>query len=650
MSSSLRVLIVEDSPDDAELVRLELERAGFELEWDRVETEPAFLEALEGQDWDLIISDFRMPGFNGLRAFALFRESGLDIPFIFVSGELGEERAVEAMRAGARDYLLKGNLARLHVAVRRELEEAANRRQQRATREQVRRERLRLATAVEASGAGVFEYRVPADATAYHSPRWTEILGYEEDELPGGASFPDWAFSHVHPDDLAMVKKARRDFVEGRSAKYQVEIRMRHKQGHWVDVAVLANAAERDAAGRAVHVVGVMLDLTEPKHLESQLREAQKMEAVGRLAGGVAHDFNNLLTVIFSFGSFVLEQLRPGEPVYRDIEEILKAAQRAESLTGQLLAFSRHKTVAPRVVGLNQVISEIDRMIRRLLGADIDFRTQLSEDLWNVRIDPDVFEQVLVNLAINARDAMPEGGKLTIESQNAQLDESYHQIHGTDIPAGEYVVVSLSDTGSGMDAATQARIFEPFFTTKEPGKGTGLGLSTCYGIVRQAGGYIWVYSELGKGTTFKIYLPRCAAEASVDVEAPPAATLHGSETILVAEDNEQVRQLIVRALARYGYRVMEAADGEQAMRRCATSRQPIDLLLTDLVMPGLSGKELAERVVATRPDIRVLFTSGYSANAIAHRGELAPGAQMLHKPFTPDALVRRVREALDAST
>ena len=643
----LRLLLIEDSEDDAELITLELERAGFLLDYRRLETEAEFMEALR-EPWDVIISDFQMPQFDGVRAFAIYKSRGIDTPFIFVSGAIGEDRAVEAMRAGARDYLLKGNLARLTAAVHRELAEARNRVAQRDAEAAARREQRRLAMAVQASGAGVFEHAVPLREDTYCSERLAEILGWSEAELSQQVGTSTWIDEQVHPEDLPIVRQAYIDFVEGNAERYSGEFRVRHKDGRWIDVAGFADALDRDRDGRARKVVGVMLDLTERRRLEAQLQQAQKMEAVGRLAGGVAHDFNNLLTVIFSFGNFVLDELLPEDPVYHDMQEVLKAAQRAESLTSQLLAFSRRKPVSPKVIDINAMVGDMDRMLRRVVGEDIDVSTVLTTDLWNVRIDPGSVEQVVVNLAVNARDAMPDGGKLTIETSNVEIGDEYGPLHRAQVPEGQYVMLAISDDGVGMDGATQEKIFEPFFTTKGAGKGTGLGLSTCYGIVKQAGGWIWVYSEIGKGTTFRIYLPRVVEDPDRSPVARAPESLQGTETILVVEDDDQVRKLAARALTRLGYRVIEAAGGSEALEACSNSEERIDLLLTDVVMPDMSGKQLVERLSPQRPEMKVLYMSGYTANAIVHRGVIDADTHMLPKPFAPETLARKVRELLDA--
>jgi signal transduction histidine kinase/ActR/RegA family two-component response regulator len=380
---------------------------------------------------------------------------------------------------------------------------------------------------------------------------------------------------------------------------------------------------------------------------EEQLRQAQKMEAIGRLAGGVAHDFNNLLTAIMGYSQFLHRRFEPGDPAVRDAEEILKAAERAAALTRQLLAFSRQQVLEPRVLDLNAIITDLDKMLRRLIGEDIDLVTAPTQDLGRVKADPGQLEQVLVNLAVNARDAMPKGGKLTIETADAELDEGYAKSRD-DIKPGRYVMVAVSDTGSGMSRETMSKIFEPFFTTKAIGHGTGLGLSTVHGIVKQSEGHIEVYSELGQGTTFKVYLPR--VEGAADVLPTPRQTAKrygGQETVLLVEDEDVIRRVVLESLRMNGYTVLEAADGSQAITICERRDQPLDLLITDVVMPLMSGPELVRHVKAVRPHLPTLFISGYTDRALIHQGHREPGTAFLQKPFTPDVLVRKVREILD---
>jgi two-component system, cell cycle sensor histidine kinase and response regulator CckA len=416
------------------------------------------------------------------------------------------------------------------------------------------------------------------------------------------------------------------------------------KDGRARDVLVSAELIE--IAGKAC-VLSLVHDVTEAKLLEEQLRQAQKMEAVGRLAGGVAHDFNNLLTAMFGYADLLAEGLPAGSHGHENLEGIRRAAERAAALTRQLLAFSRQQVLAPVVLNANSLVEDLDKMLRRLIEEDVDLRLKVSPDTGNVRADPGQLEQVLMNLVVNARDAMPTGGKLLIETANAELTEQYTEMHRP-VVAGPYVMLAVSDTGIGMDAETKARIFEPFFTTKEKGRGTGLGLSTVYGIVKQSGGYIWTYSEVGRGTTFKIYLPRVDAPAERVAAPREAMTLTGTETILLAEDDAMLRPLAKKVLQKLGYIVLDAGNPEEALAVARDRQGPIHLLVADVIMPGASGRELARRLAEAHPDTKVLYVSGYTDDAIVHHGMLDPGLAFLQKPFTPDALARKVRQVLDA--
>jgi signal transduction histidine kinase len=379
---------------------------------------------------------------------------------------------------------------------------------------------------------------------------------------------------------------------------------------------------------------------------EEQLLHAQKMEAIGRLAGSVAHDFNNLLSVILGHGSLLLDDLEELDPIREEVSAIVRAGERASDLTRQLLAFSRRQVLAPRALDMNSVVRESEKMLLRLLGDDIELVTRYAQDLVKVRVGPSQIDQVVVNLVVNARDAMPEGGKLTIETQNVVLDEAYASKHFEIVP-GPYAMLAVSDTGIGMNRETQARIFEPFFTTKEHGKGTGLGLSTVFGIVKQSGGSIWVYSEPGKGTTFRVYFPK-AGDIEDPVRTPlPARVLTGTETILLAEDQDDVRRIACEILRRYGYRVLEARNAGEALLVCERHPERIHLLVTDVVMPKMTGRELAERLVALQPRLRVLYMSGYTDHAVVNHGHLEPDVAYVEKPLVPEAFARSVREVLD---
>ncbi|MFZ3330092.1 MAG: ATP-binding protein, partial [Candidatus Acidiferrales bacterium] len=404
----------------------------------------------------------------------------------------------------------------------------------------------------------------------------------------------------------------------------------------------------RTAEGELQGAICMALDITDRKQLEEQLRQAQKMEAVGRLAGGIAHDFNNLLMVIQGYADLLTERLAEGDPLRRNAEQIQTASQRATSLTRQLLAFSRKQMLAPKVLNVQSVVVDMEKILRRLIGEDIQLETSSVPDLGLIKADRSQIEQVIMNLAVNARDAMPEGGRLTIETANVELDKAAAHPPAVLSP-GKYVMLAVTDNGCGMDAETQAHIFEPFFTTKEKGKGTGLGLATVYGIVKQSGGYVWVYTEPGRGTSFKVYLPRIEDEQTArgrDGKSDAQELPRGSETVLLVEDEKGVRELAREYLELTGYTVIAAEDGHTALELAAMHVGPIQLLMTDVVMPGISGRELAGRVKTIRPEIKVLFMSGYTDQAVVHHGILDTDAALLQKPFTMAALAAKLREIL----
>jgi len=451
----------------------------------------------------------------------------------------------------------------------------------------------------------------------------------------------------IAPEYLEKITQSlTQNVVKREESVYDLEIIT--KDGRRIALEVNAHFVFEDDV--PVGVQGIARDVTERKQLEAQLRQSQKMEAVGQLAGGIAHDFNNLLTTITGYSDLALRKLQPGDPLSRSLEQIKKAGERAASLTQQLLAFSRKQFLQPKVLDLNAVVAEMEKMLQRLIGEDIVLQTELAATLGHIKADAGQIEQVILNLAVNARDAMPQGGRLTIETQNVDLDEEYASRH-IGVRAGPHVMLAVSDTGSGMDEETQRHIFEPFFTTKEVGKGTGLGLSTVYGIVTQSNGSLWVASKVNQGTTFTLYLP------SIDEVAPIAkpkreteAAILGAETILLAEDDEMVRNLVCEVLKRYDYQVLEATNGGEAARLSEEYQGPIDLLLTDVIMPEMSGRELAKRLVQLRPEMKVLYMSGYPDHAIVQHGMLDPETPFLQKPFTPHALARRVRDVLDLNS
>jgi PAS domain S-box-containing protein len=935
MKVPLRVLIVEDSETDAKLVvhALRHARGGRDIDFTRVEDKAALLTALSKRDWDLVISDWTMPNFAGRDALAAVRTAQPDLPFIMVSGTVGEDSAVEAMRAGAQDYVLKGNLTRLPPVVERELREskvrASHRRAQEALREsetryrilfenspvpkwlfdvetlrflavndaalrsygysreefltmsikdirpaedveatvlevgrlspgshtkEVKRHKKKDGTVidVEVSGhtfglegkvarlviAQDITERLRAEQTlrrlgAIVESSWDAIIGTDPQGIvtswnpsaeriygftlaemlgkhisvtapPDRADETSLLFERLHQGvvvenhemvrvrkdgrridisvTLSLVRGADgsisgvsgvvRDITERRAAEEQVRLlqtialaaseaggldetlevvlRLTCQTAHaplgiaWVpgardvlerravwtrpeergrfrlfvedrqfergtslpgrawsskEAVWISNLAEEEsfarrsrtsdlglqsglavpvlAAGEAVAVLEIFFDQSRERDAqliellsavgaqigsvverrraeealrqsEEQLHHAQKMEAVGQLTGGVAHDFNNLLSVILSYSVLLAEELPLNDPKREDLLEIKQAGQRAAALTQQLLAFSRRLVLQPRVVDLNLIMAGTEKMLRRLIGEDVELTVISAPGVAWVNVDPGQMEQVIMNLAVNARDAMPTGGNLTIEIADVDLDEGFVSEHAGAI-AGPHILLSVSDSGCGMDAATQARVFEPFFTTKERGRGTGLGLSTVFGIVRQSAGTIWIHSEKGKGTTFEIYLPVAAAVAEkVSVRPIEAARLHGSETVLVVEDEEGVRKLVRSILQRNGYRVLEAKDGADALR-VAEQQPQIDLLLTDVVMPRMSGAVTATRLLASRPGLKLLYMSGYTDNAVILHGVQRSEAAFVQKPITPNALLAKVREILDAS-
>ncbi|MBI5533626.1 MAG: PAS domain S-box protein [Deltaproteobacteria bacterium] len=473
--------------------------------------------------------------------------------------------------------------------------------------------------------------------------RMEQLFGYRREELIGmmlEALVPE-RFRAAHARHRAGFASRPRT----RSMGLGMDLQALRKDGSEFPVEISLSYIEREGETESVAFV---TDITERKRLESQLLQSQKMEAVGRLAGGVAHDFNNLLTIITGYNRMMLDRLSPMDPLRGFGEEIMKAADRAGALTRQLLSFSRQQSARPDVLDVNARVMNMDKMLRRLIGEDLELVTRLDADLEKVRADPGQIEQVLMNLAVNARDAMPGGGTLTVETSNVTLGNDYARTH-IGVRPGRYVMLAVSDTGSGMDAETKSHLFEPFFTTKPPGKGTGLGLSTVYGIVKQSGGDVWVYSEPGRGTTFKIYLPAIEEDASpAHASIPPPPLAEGNETVLVVEDEPGVRNLVREVLLRQGYRVMEAQDGHDALRMLEHGGERVHLLVTDLVMPRMSGRELAQRSLELRPDLRVIFMSGYTSSTVGQHGLDGGSASFLQKPFTPESLANKVRQVLDA--
>jgi PAS domain S-box-containing protein len=514
---------------------------------------------------------------------------------------------------------------------------------QRRSQEALQRSEVRYRSQVESAVYGLYRSSIHGKFLDVN-PALVQMLGYDT---------PEELYAMDMARDLYVNPDERQRYIEEFSkAKHieGIETRWHRKDGKVITVR-LSGRAGLKYPGEPESFEMICEDITERRMLEEQLLHSQKMEAVGRLAGGVAHDFNNLLTVIKGYSELMLNELTEKDPMRGEVEEIRRAAERAASLTRQLLAFSRRQVLEPKVLDLNVIINNMEKLLLRLLGEDVELQVSLNSGLGMVKADPGQIEQVIMNLAVNARDAMPRGGKLTIETRNHVIDETYAREHAV-VHAGQYAMMAVTDTGIGMDAETVSHIFEPFFTTKETGKGTGLGLSTVYGIVKQSGGYIWVYSEPGRGTSFKIYLPVVRTGAADESGGRPVltATYRGTETILLVEDEDGVRALIREVLQRHGYRVIDTRNGAEATQACERHEGEIHMLLTDVVLAQVTGTDLARQLTPMRPKMKVLFISGYTEEAIVHQGVLEEGTAFLQKPFTPNVLARKAREVLDGKS
>jgi two-component system cell cycle sensor histidine kinase/response regulator CckA len=642
MEQLIHILHLEDDPADAELVQAKLEEADLNCQITRVQTRAEFDDALRQGGYDLILGDFRLPMYDGMSALRLAQELCPDVPFVFVSGIMGEDAAIEGLTEGATDYVLKQRLSRLAPAIKRALHEAENWRERQRAEEELRK----LSRAVEQSASII----IITDAQGYieyANPRFTETSGYTLAEAIGQHTRL-LKSGHTPPEEY---KRLWETITVGK--EWRGEFRNKKKNGelYWESVSI---SPIKNADGVITHFLAVKEDITARKQaeearteLEEQLRQSQKMESIGRLASGVAHDFNNLLTVIQGYSTLMQARLPNGDPQMEMLDQIRLASERAAALTRQLLAFSRQQILTPAVLDLNELVANLHKMLGRLIGEDITLSMALQPELWSITADPGQIEQVIMNLVVNARDAMPTGGRLTIETGNVHLDDRYAQTH-LEAPTGPCVLLAVTDTGHGMDEPTQVRIFEPFFTTKEAGKGTGLGLATVYGIVRQSGGHITVHSEPGQGATFKIYLP--AGPTVPEELAEPRFHLvsrGGSETILLVEDEETVCDLVRRVLQAEGYTLLEAQRGDEALSLAGQHPGQIDLLITDVVMPQMSGRELAEQLKALRPQLKVLFMSGYTDDTVVRHGILTADIEFLPKPFSPGKLASKVREVLD---
>ena len=760
MKHALRILIVDDSPDDAALIIRQLQRE-FSPSYERVETPQEMQAALDKGGWHVVISDYVMPRFSGLSALQLLHERGVDLPFIMVSGQMGEDAAVEAMRAGAHDYLIKDRLSRLIPAIKRELNEAVVRRERRMAEEALSATEARFQSLVEQSLVGIF--MLQDDIFIYVNPKFSDIFGYQPEQLIESRSLLDlvarddqirvitqflrplsegsdslhfffhgrrsdgsaidlevsgtrtringnaavigtllditerkraeselsklWRAVEQSPvsvvitDLLGRIEYVNPKFIEvtgyceaelvgqntsilksgnmdgefyqnlwqtiSSGREWHGELHNRKKNGElfWESGSI---SAIKNSEGQITHFVGVKEDVTERKVAIDQLRQVQKMEAVGQLAGGIAHDFNNLLTVINGYSTLLIRGLDSGSPMRKEAEQILRAGERAADLTRQLLSFSRRQILEPKVLDINRQVKSVQKMLERLIGEHLGLVTVLSADAGYVKIDPGQLEQIVINLIVNARDASETGGNITVETANCELDEGYSHLHPGSVP-GSYVKLSVTDQGQGMTEEVKGRLFEPFFTTKEMGRGTGLGLATVYGIVKQSGGYIEVISQPGQGARFNIYLPSVSQLAETNQRPPVDDRVDSCHTILVVEDEPGVLNLVVHTLRKRGFTVLETTDPEQGVALFDEHAQEIDMLLTDVVMPFMSGPALAELLTQKKPGLKVLFMSGHTDDRVSFERILEKGVQFLPKPFASDALIRKVRDTLNGT-
>ncbi len=644
MKKPLRVLIVEDSPEDVELLVTDLDLRGYAVSYQCVQTEEAMRSALAGRAWDAVVSDYSMPAFSGMEALKVLRTSGQDLPFIIVSGTIDEESAVNALRAGAHDFLVKGKLARLAPAIERERREVLERRSRALTQEALSQSESRIRSLVEHAVFGIYE-ATPAGKFLAVNPALVSMLGYASAEELLAIDLESLCVDEAARIDLLKRIHTLKRFTDE-------EMTWRQKSGEQIRVRLSGLTVETPGVAPILDVI--VEDITERHRLAEQLRQAQKMEGIGRLAGGIAHDFNNMLTTIMGYSDMVVEQIGADKPISADLLEIRHAAERAAGLTRQLLAFSRQQVLSIGAVNINAVVEDMRALLKRVIGEDITITLQLTNPLHPIMADRVQLEQVLMNLATNARDAMPRGGRLTIATSTSTAKDVAAMTPMPVKPDCEYIELTFSDTGEGMDARTREHIFEPFFTTKELGKGTGLGLATVYGIVRQLEGHIAVTSELGVGTTFKMFFPQCDADTAVSTLAmepkSDVAVAHARDTVLVVEDEPGVRKLVVRTLSRHGYKVLEAGTGKDALAVVAQAGDELRLLISDVVMPVMNGPEMARRLKETRPDLKVMYMSGYAGEMMTRGGVLEENTPVLGKPFTALELLQRVRELLNAGS
>ena len=638
----VHLLVVDDSDDDAVLIVRQLTQAGLRVSHARADTAAGVAAALDDRTPDVVISDYTMPAFRAEDALDQVRAHDADIPFLLVSGQVGEETAAAMMRAGARDFVLKERLARLAPAVQRELHEAAERRRRRRAEAALRESEERFRLIAEHAQDVIFRYRLHPTATMeYLSPAVESITGYRPERFYHD---PGLIFSLVEPEDRPILEASWRSARPG-----TLTIRWRRRTGGLAWVEQRASTIV-DETGRPVAVEGILRDITERVmadqgrlELEQQLRQAERLDSLGQLAGGIAHDFNNILAVISGYATMLTEELDAEDPSRADAQAIEQAAARGSGLTRQLLIFSRLEPSRTETLDLNVVATDMQRLLTRTLGEDIELTTVLGTDLPPITMDRSKLEQVLMNAVMNSRAAMPSGGRLTLATSvdRAGADPS------AESSGGDFVCLTITDTGTGMPPEVAARAFEPFFTTKGRGKGTGLGLATAYGVVTDAGGTIALESEPGQGATVRVRLPASgeAAPCDMPIDREAAAAGHGRR-ILVVEDEDGVRDIVCRILTKAGYDVRAAGDPQEALKLCVDPGVHLDALLSDVIMPGMSGTQLAAELRIGRPDLPVLFMSGYTSGPAPGGQELPPDALLIYKPFQTDQLLHAVHQLL----
>lgn len=642
MEKPLHILHLEDDPDYFDLVRTTLEQEGLHVEMVLADNYGDFVAALEKGAFDVILADYTLPTCNALQALEIVLQKRLDTPFLVVSGTIGEQAAIESLKRGATDYVLKHSPDRLVPAVRRAVQEAHERAHRKQAEAALRSSELLFHSVWENSVDGMRLTDENGAVVAVNSA-FCNSVGMSREELEGKPFTAIYADSEK-PEQI--LEKYRQNFRD-RFVERQVERKLALRNGH--SIVLEESNSFVELRGQPPLLLGLFRDVTAEKRLEEELRQSQKMDGIGQLAGGVAHDFNNVLTVIHGHAAMLLAEATLSDSATASAQQIIAAAERAAGLTRQLLAFSRRQVMQPQLLNMNEVVGNITKMLGRILGEDIALQVHYWAQPPMVRADAGMMEQVLLNLAVNARDAMPKGGQLAIKISAADIDAN-HAAQRAEARTGSFVCLSVIDHGCGIAPENLRRVFEPFFTTKEVGKGTGLGLATVYGIVKQHQGWVEVTSDLGKGTTFRVYLPASAESADSAEDRPMArAVLGGRETLLVVEDEVAVRELVRGSLASLGYKILQAESGLKALKLWRRNRGKIDLLLTDLIMPGrLNGLELAETLWAERPELKVIFTSGYGAEVVGKGLVLRRGVQYLQKPYGPQKLALTVRDCLDA--